>query len=249
MANLFHEVLYRPLFNALIFLYQNISFHDFGLAIILLTIIIRFILFPLFYKGAKDQAIVQRLGPRIKEIQKNHKHDKEKQTKALLDLYREHKVSPFSSFFLLLIQLPILIALYRVFLGGFSVETLNNLYSFIPPPQDLNYSFLGLIDLSSKNLFIIGAAAVVQYIQGKLSIAKNNKSSGVPTAAEMMSRQMIYVGPILTIVFLYFLNLPSAVALYWLTTSAFSVIQQIAINKKVSKKFNGTITRQVKKTD
>jgi YidC/Oxa1 family membrane protein insertase len=249
MANLFHEFLYRPLFNALIFLYQYVSFHDLGLAIILLTIVIRLVLFPLFYKGAKDQAIIQRLAPKIKEIQKNHKHNKEKQTRALLALYRQHRVSPFSSFLLLLVQLPILIALYRVFLGGFSAETLSNLYSFISPPQNLNYSFLGLIDLGSKNLFIIGAAAVVQYIQGKLSVVKNNKSSGNPTAAEMMSRQMIYVGPILTIVFLYFLNLPSAVALYWLTTSAFSVIQQIMINKRISKNFNGTTTEQIKKID
>ncbi len=134
MSNLFHEILYRPLFNALIFLYQYFSFHDLGIAIILLTIILRLILFPLFHKGAKDQAILQRLAPKIKEIQTNHKNDREKQSKALLDLYRQHKVNPFSGFLLLLVQLPILIALYRVFLNGFSVETLSNLYSFISSP-------------------------------------------------------------------------------------------------------------------
>ncbi len=243
MTLLFNEILYKPLFNALVFLYQYISFHDLGIAIILLTIIIRLILFPLFYKGAKDQAIMQRLAPKIKEIQQNHKHDREKQSRALMDLYRQHKVNPFSGFLLLIVQLPILIALYRVFLKGFSVETLNNLYPFIASPKNLSYSLLGLIDLSSKNIFIVGAAAVVQYIQGKLSIPKTNKSSSNLTPTEMMSRQMVYVGPILTIVFLYFLNLPSAVALYWLTTSAFSVIQQVIINKRISKDFDGTTTR------
>ena len=98
MANLFHTILYQPLFNALIFLYQYLSFHDLGIAIILLTIVIRLVLFPLFYKGAKDQAILQRLAPKIKEIQTNHKNDKQKQAKAMMDLYRQHKVNPFSGF-------------------------------------------------------------------------------------------------------------------------------------------------------
>ena len=235
MSNLFHEILYRPLFNALIFLYQYFSFHDLGIAIILLTIVLRLILFPLFYKGAKDQAILQRLAPKIKEIQTNHKNDREKQSKALLDLYRQHKVNPFSGFLLLLVQLPILIALYRVFLNGFSVETLSNLYSFISFPNSLNYLFLGLIDLNKRNIFIVAAAAVVQYFQGKLSAIKLNKPFKDLTAAERMSRQMIYLGPILTILFLYFFNLPSAIGLYWLTTSAFSVIQQMIINKQIAK--------------
>jgi len=243
MANLFHEILYRPLFNALIFLYQYFSFHDLGIAIILLTIVIRLVLFPLFYKGAKDQAIMQRLAPKIKEIQNNHKNDREKQAKALMDLYRQHRVNPFSGFLLLLVQLPILIALYRVFLGGFSAGTLNNLYSFISTPDVLNYTFLGIMDLGKRNIFIVIAAAVAQYFQGKLSTVKTNKSLKDLTPTERMSRQMIYFGPILTIIFLYFFNLPSAVGLYWLTTSAFSVIQQIMINKRISKNFDGATTR------
>jgi YidC/Oxa1 family membrane protein insertase len=240
MSNLFHEFLYRPLFNALIFLYQNLSFYDLGIAIILLTIIIRLVLFPLFYKGAKDQAIMQRLAPKIKEIQKNHKDNKEKQARALMELYRQHKVNPFSGFLLLLIQLPILFALYKVFLNGFSSDTLNNLYSFVSTPNALTHSFLGIIDLSKRNILVIFAAAVAQYFQGKLSMVKSNKSNENLTPVERMGRQMIYMGPILTIVFLYFFNLPSAVAIYWLTTSTFSVVQQVIINKKISKKFNGT---------
>ncbi len=236
MGNLFHEILFRPLFNALIFLYQYVSFHDLGIAIILLTIAIRLVLFPLFYKGAKDQALLQRLAPKIKEIQKNHKDNKEKQAKAMMDLYREHKVNPFSGFLLLLVQLPILFALYRVFLNGFSMDALSNLYSSIPAPETFNHLFFGLVDLSKRNLIIVLAAAAVQYFQGKLSVAKINKSAKDLSPAEKMGRQMIYLGPILTILFLYFFNLPSAIGLYWLTTSGFSVVQQIMINKKIDKK-------------
>lgn len=236
MANLFHEILYRPLFNALIFLYQNFSFHDLGVAIIILTVLIRLILFPLFYKGAKDQAIMQRLAPKIKEIQRNHKDNKEKQAKEMMELYRLHKVNPISGFLLLIVQLPILIALYQVFLKGLSGGSFDALYSFISRPDLLNFHFLGAIDLSVRNIFIIILAVVAQYFQGKLSLAKNkNNGEAVKSlsAMEKMSRQMVFMGPVMTFVFLYAFNLPSAVGVYWLTTTIFSVIQQIAINKQL----------------
>ncbi|MEK7193751.1 MAG: YidC/Oxa1 family membrane protein insertase [Patescibacteria group bacterium] len=233
ISTLFNEILYRPLLNALVFLYNTISFGDLGVAIILLTILIRLILFPLFYKGAKDQAIIQRLAPKIKEIQKNHKEDKQKQATAMMELYKQHKVNPLSGFLLLLIQLPILIALYWVFLKGLSEQSFNILYSFVSRPDTLDHYFLGLIDLSAKNIIVVVAAALVQYFQGKLSLPKNNKPTKDLSPAERIGRQMVFIGPVLTLVILY--NLPSAVGLYWLTTSLFSVIQQIIINKRITK--------------
>lgn len=235
MSGLFFKILYQPLFNALIFLYENISFYDFGIAIIILTILIRLILFPLFFKGAKDQAILQRLAPKIREIQKNHKHDKEKQTKAILEVYKEHKVNPFSNFLLILIQLPILIALYRVFLQGFSSEAVKDLYSFIPPPASIDHFFLGIIDLSKTNFIIAIVAALIQFLQSRLLVPKNTKPFNELSTAEKMGQQMLFIGPLLTFFFLYFLNLPSAIGIYWLTTSLFSVIQQLIINKSLRK--------------
>ncbi|MCX6702344.1 MAG: YidC/Oxa1 family membrane protein insertase [Candidatus Wolfebacteria bacterium] len=234
MGNLFNQALYYPLWNALVLVYQYVSFHDLGIAIIVLTILIRVILAPLFYKGARDQAIIQRLSPKIKEIQREHKHDKEKQAKAMMDLYKEHKVNPFSGFLLLLVQLPVLIALYKVFLNGFKDGALDNLYSFVPHLQTFNHYFLGIVDLSSKSLVIVLLAALAQYYQSKLTLPPSNPDSKDASPAESMARNMLYMGPIFTIIFLYVFNLPSAVALYWLTTSAFSVIQQIVINKNIS---------------
>jgi YidC/Oxa1 family membrane protein insertase len=171
----------------------------------------------LFYKGAKDQAIIQKIAPKIKEIQTRHKNNREEQAKALMEIYREHRVNPFSAFLLIILQIPILIALYQIFVK------INGLA--------LNPNFLGLINLGQANIIIVGLAALAQYFQGKLSLIKNGKSFQELTPMERIGRQMIYLGPVLTIVFLYFL--PSAVGLYWLTTSLFSVIQQIIINKKV----------------
>ncbi|MDP3015408.1 MAG: YidC/Oxa1 family membrane protein insertase [bacterium] len=224
MSELFNKILYQPLFDILVFLYQYLG--DLGVAIIVLTVLIRIVLFPLFYKGAKDQAIMQRLAPKVKEIQTNHKNNREEQAKALMGLYREHRVNPLSGFLLILVQLPILIALYQVFMKGLSVEA-----------GFLELTFLGLIDLSKRSAVIVGLAAVAQYFQGKLSIIKSGKPFKDLTPIERMGHQMVYLGPILTVIFLYFFNLPSAVGLYWLTTSLFSVIQQIIINKRL--KLNG----------
>ena len=234
MGNLFNEFLYRPLLNLLFLIYNN-TFADIGIAIIILTIIIRVILLPLFYKSAKDQTIIQKISPRIKELQKLHKDNKEKQVQEIMKVYKEHKVNPFSGFLLLLVQLPILIALYQVFLKGFSKEVLTNLYSFVSAPPVVHTMFLGFIDLTQKNIWLVVIAGALQFMQSKLLLNINKKNEGQSKEIDMaqkMAKSMSVMGPLITVVILY--PLPSVVALYWLTTSAFSVIQQIVINKKIA---------------
>lgn len=237
MSSLFHNVLYLPLLNLLFFIY-NIVFSDLGVAIIVLTIVIRFVLLPIFYKGAKDQTIIQKLTPKIREIQQKYKEDKQEQTRQMLALYKDHKVNPFSSIGLLLLQLPILFALYRLFLGGFGDDVLSQLYSFVVRPEVINYHFLGVIALNEKNIILVLIAAVFQYLQTyylmKVSASAMSTAPDENPAvamAQKVSRRMMYFAPILTVIILS--GLPSAIALYWLTTSAFSTIQQIVINKKI----------------
>jgi YidC/Oxa1 family membrane protein insertase len=235
MSYIFNEFLYKPLLNLLFLIYNN-TIADVGVAIIILTIIIRLVLLPLFYKSAKDQTIIQKITPRIKELQKIHKDNKEKQVAEIMKVYKEHKVNPFSGFLLLLIQLPILIALYRVFLKGFSKEVLAGLYSFVAVPTSIHTMFLGLIDLTVKNIWLVVAAGAFQYLQSKLLMNVSKKTDAGPgkgaDIAQKMAKNMMVMGPLLTVVILY--PLPSVVALYWLTTSVFSVIQQIVINKKIA---------------
>ncbi len=217
MIAFFKLILYTPLLNLLIFLYNNVAFQDLGVAIILLTLIIRFVLYPLFYKSFLNQTLMQKLQPVITKIQHEHKHDREKQAQALMALYKEHKVNPFSSFLLLLIQLPILIALYHVFLNT---------------PEGLSPTFLGLIDLSKTSILIVGLAAVAQYIQGKLTLPKIKPNEEVPQATKI-AQQMVYIGPAITLVILW--TLPAAIGLYWLISSLFSLAQQLYINRKIAK--------------
>lgn len=232
MSGLFNAILYQPLFNLLVFLYQYVTFEDLGLAIILLTVIIRFFLFPLFYKSFKNQTLMQKIQPEIQKIQHDHKDNKEKQAQALMELYKTHKVNPFGGFLMILVQIPVLIALYRLFFQGFSPESFTNLYSFIAKPEHINSTFLGLVDLGSKSMIIVVLAAVAQYFQGKLSLPKiDRKAEQEMNPAAKIGRQMIYIGPILTFVILR--GLPSAIGLYWLISSVFSVFQQIYINKQV----------------
>lgn len=233
MSYFFNLVFLHPILNLLIFFYETIAARDFGIAIILVTILIRLVLYPLFHKGAKQQMLMQRIQPHIKKIQEQHKESREKQAQALMELYKEHGVNPFSSIGLLILQIPVMLALYWVVQSGLTPGDIAGLYSFIPQPGAINPIFLGLIDLSKPSLVLILLAALAQYFQSKLAIYHNPQSGGQLSQAERMARQMVFIGPIITIVIFY--SLPAAVGLYWFITSLFSVVQQLVINRHFKK--------------
>lgn len=219
MSDLFNTYLYQPILSVLIFIYQNVAFHDLGLAIVMLTILVRVVLFPVFWKGAKDQSLLQRLQPHIKKIQLDHKDNKEAQAKAMMALYREHRLNPFSGFALLLLQLPVFIALFRIFSKGLSAVQFDTTMLF------------RLINLGEKSVVVAVIAAALQYIQGKLALppTKGNKENPLASTGKMM----VIMGPALTLMILF--NLPAALGLYWIVSTAFSIGQQVLINKKLPK--------------
>jgi len=227
IVTIFNEVLYRPLFNALVWLYNIIPGNDLGVAIVVLTILIRFIFYPLSKKAIQSQKAISVLQPKIKEIQKKYKN-KEEQAKVMMELYKKYKVNPMAGCLPILIQLPILIALYRVFFSGLNPETLDILYSFIQRPDTLNLMFLGLIDLSQRNIFLAVIAGFFQFIQAKMIMpqgaAKQKSKSGGLDFSSMMSQQMLYFMPIITIFIAW--NLPSALPLYWIVITIFGIVQQ-----------------------
>lgn len=233
MGYIYNLIFYQPVLNLLIYFYDTISFNDLGVAIIFVTIIIRLVLYPVFHRGAKQQMLVQRIQPKIKKIQELHKNDKEKQTQELMELYKEHGVNPFSSILLILIQLPIMLALYWVVNAALTPGEIAGLYSFIEAPQSINSLFIGLVDLTKPSLVLILLAAVAQYFQSRLAIYRDPKNNAPLSPAEKMAHQMVFIGPIITIVIFY--SLPAAVGLYWLVTSVFSVLQQIIINRHFKK--------------
>ncbi|MBU1102628.1 YidC/Oxa1 family membrane protein insertase [Patescibacteria group bacterium] len=228
---IFHEVLYRPLFNGLVFLYNVVPYHDFGIAIILLTLIIRFILYPLNQKALKSQKALSELQPQIKEIQSKYKADRVKQSQALMDFYKTKGINPASGCLPLLVQLPVLIALYQVFLNGLKPESLKSLYYFVSRPELINTKFLGLIDLSQSNYGLAILAGALTFVQSKM-MAPSTKSANPGDFSTMMSRQMTYLMPIITLIIAW--KLPAGLALYWVVITLFGVVQQYFVNKKIN---------------
>lgn len=245
MGFLFNEIVYRPLYNLLIFVYNTLSFHDFGIAIIIVTIIIKLILLPLSKKQIESQKKMQELQPKIKEIQEKYKKDKEKQSKALMEFYKTNKTNPFSGCLPTIFQLVFLIAIYRVLFNisnsGLAIDP-KELYSFIPNPGQINQYFLGLMELSKtinlRNInagsafqfLLIVAAALAQYFQMKMIMPKKaKKTTTAPDLASTMSTQMMYLGPLLTL--FIGIKFPAGLALYWLVSTVFAIIQQKQLMK------------------
>jgi len=237
MIELFRTILYQPLFNALIFLYETVAVEDLGLAIILLTIAVRIILFPLFHKTAKHQRVAQRIQPDVKKIRDKHKNDREAQTKALMELYQNHKINPLTPFLLLILQLPILFALYRIFINGFGGESFSLLYSFVPMPDAFHQTLFGIVSLDTVSMPLVVITAAAQYFQGRLALAKSPKSDNTPPQMKKVARATVFIGPVIALVILT--RFPAALALYWLTSTIFSIIQQVIVNKSIDRKYAG----------
>ena len=222
ISYLFNEIFYRPLFNGLIFLYNIVPGHDMGISIIILTILIRFILWPLTSKSIKNQKVLTKIQPQIEEIKKKFKNNKEAQARALMGLYSENKINPLAGFLPLIIQIPIIFALWRVFLNSLNLD-LNSLYSFIPAPVQIQSIFLGLVDLSHKSVVLAVLAGALQYFQTKM-IMPPHKPSGSSNFGQIMSKQMLYFGPILSVII--FWSLPAALPLYWIVVTLLTLLQQ-----------------------
>ena len=223
--NAYNLAIYRPLLNLLVAAYNLIPGHDVGVVIILVTLIIRLILAPFMHKSLKSQKAMNALQPKLNELREKHKDDREAQAKAMMELYREHKVNPASSCLPLLIQFPILIALYQVFSKALH-GNLTGLYHFVTNPGALNPKFLHLIDLSQPNFVFAILAGAAQYWQSRLLLSKTPSTD--PTM-KAMNLQTLYVFPVLSVIIA--LRLPAGLPLYWIVTTLFAVAQQYYINR------------------
>jgi len=244
-------ILYVPIFNILVFLVWLIPNHSVGWAIIVLTIIVRLVLLPSSIKSSKASLKLQMLQPEINRIRKEIK-DQQAQGKAIMDLYKKEGASPFGSCLPLLIQLPIIFVLYQVFLNinknGLAGETI---YSFIPHVDTINTLFFGL-DLAVPEKWALPiVAGVTQFILSKMMIPPTPPttagSANDPTA--MLNKQMVYLFPIITIIFAR--SLPAALSLYWIVTTLFGIGQQIYVNKAVrnQKQFKAEVAEDEKEIE
>lgn len=226
MSALFNELLYRPVFNLLIFLYNIIPGQDFGIAIIVLTILIKVVFLPLSLKMLRSQKQMSDIQPKVKEIQDQLKDDKQQQAQAIMKLYRENNVNPLSGCLPLLIQIPILLAVYKVLASGFEPSMMDLIYNFVSRPETLNPISFGFLDLSLRNPVLAVISGTFQFFQMK----KSQQKSAANSQAAMMTKQMMYFFPLIIIVIAW--NLPAGLVLYWTTTTIFSLFEQMYILKK-----------------
>ena len=231
---LYTELLWRPLFNGLVFFYTILPGQDLGIAIIALTAIIRLLLTPFLIKGQRAQARLTAVQPELSRIQEKYKGDREGQGKAMMALYAEHKINPLSGCLVLLIQLPILIAMLQVFRHGFDPASLEYLYSFVQNPGVLNPHMLGILDLSKGNIVLGVAAAITQFVQTKLAVPPPENTAGKNTGdfAKALQWQTTYLFPLLILFWSY--TLPSALTLYWTTLNTLGIVQEFSMGKRMT---------------
>ncbi len=237
MSYLYHTLIYVPLYNGLIFLMDILPRIDAGVAVLLFTIIVKLILFPLSYRSIKTQANMKRIEPELNAIKLKFE-DKQEQARQIMALYKAKGINPFSGFFLILIQLPIIFALYSIFLkSGLPSINIDILYPFVHVPDFVNMKFLGLLDISSKSIILSLCAAVTQFFQIKFSMPKPAAApAGSPASfkddlARSMSFQMRYIMPV--VVFFISYSISAAVALYWSVSNLFMIAQEIYVRSRV----------------
>lgn len=254
ISSIFNTALFEPLYNGLLFLTALIPGADIGIAIILLTLIVKLVLLPLSHKGTKTQARMRELEPEIKKIKDTHKSDKQLQAKKTMELYQKEKVSPFSGCFTIIIQLPIIIALYWVFWRGLTIDSellstlphipgyiqsslLNQeaIYSSINVPELIKVKFLGLIDITGKSIVLAVLAGASQFFQIRISMGKGEKFELKSTGsikddlAKSMKLQMRYMLPLFVGIFAY--TISAAVAIYWTTNNIFTIVHELIVKR------------------
>ncbi len=207
----------KPLLYLLKIFYRVV--HNYGVAIIVLTVLIKLAFWPLAHKSARSMKTMQKLQPKMAKLKEKYGDDKERLNKELMQLYRTYKVNPMSGCLPMLFQIPVFFALYRVLLRAIELRHapfalwINDLSAPDRLMIGVHIPYLGGIPVLT---LLMG---VSMYFQQKMS-----PSSLDPTQAKMMQ--------MLPIVFTFmFINFPSGLVLYWLVNNILSIVQQYYVNK------------------
>ncbi|MFA6078078.1 MAG: YidC/Oxa1 family membrane protein insertase [Candidatus Paceibacterota bacterium] len=238
-SGIFSTIFYKPLYNALVFSLSVVPGANVGVAIIALTLFVRVVLLPFSHKSVVSQSKMRAIAPHLEGIKEKYKEDKQEQARKTMELYKEHGVNPFSGCIVVLVQLPVLFALYFVFSKGLHALNGDLLYSFVHLPSSIDNMFLW-VDLSKKSIIFAAVAAIAQFFQIKLSVPppaalpEGAKSSFKDDFARSFSTQMKYMLPL--VVFGVSYSISAAVALYWATSNIFSIAHELYVKRKAETK-------------
>lgn len=236
IPTLFNAVIYNPLYNGLVYLVGIIPTHDVGIAVVLLTIVVRIIVYPLSRRAVQAQLDMKKVAPEVTKIRDKYKEDKAGESKAIFALYKENDIHPFASFLLILVQFPVLIGLYWVFSrGGWPVIDAARLYPFVHVPAAVNMMFLGIQNMAGHSPVLAFLAAATQFTYTRLSMGPR----GVKTATEAsfsddmaksLDVQARFVLPAVIGVIAY--SVVAAAPLYWVTSNSFMILQEYLAGRR-----------------
>jgi len=221
LSNLYHLFLYQPILNLLILLYVFLPGHDLVWAVIVLSLLMKVIFFPISLKAVKTQEAMSAIEPKMKEIRKKYKDDPAEQSKRIMALYKEHNISPWSSMAYPLLQLPILIAIFQIFRDVNVLGLSEHLYSFTPILDPTQITFLGNSDLTQPSIILALLVAIAQYWQ--------QKTAGSPQKTGWQ-KNMVYFFPIF--IFFALTRLSAVLGVYWLINALATIGQQYYLKKK-----------------
>ncbi len=229
----FRDVIFYPIYNALAALTALIPTADVGIAVVIITILVKLVLLPIALKASYTQRKMKTLEPQLKEIREKLKDKTEELAKKTLEVYKKNGVNPFSSILLVLIQIPVILGLYFAVsaekMGAFNP---SYLYSITPHPETVNYIFLGLLPLHESSIVLSVLVAVTQFVLAKamMPVAPQQTGSGFQDdLAASMHIQVRYVLPVMIGGISYALG--SFTALYFLTSNIFGIMQEYVSKK------------------
>lgn len=238
MSYLWHTFFYNPIYNGLVYLIDIIPSGDAGLAVIILTIIVSLILFSVSKKAIKTQIRMKEMEPEMRSIKENVK-DRQEQAMKMMALYKKYEVNPFSMILLVILQIPVLLALYYVFLkGGLPSIHPELLYSFVSIPTEVSMNLLGFLDITAKSPFLAVLAGLTQFLQARVATPKITPrvegASFKDDFQRSLNVQVKYVFPV--IITLISFGFPAALPLYWSTRNIFMTIQEIYVRNNLRPK-------------
>jgi YidC/Oxa1 family membrane protein insertase len=235
MLSFLRALLYTPIYNLLVFLVGVMPGGDVGLAVIVVTLLVKLITMPLSYSALKTQRAMKLIEPELAALRETYKDDKEKQAKEMFALYKRYNIKPFASFLALFIQLPVIISLYLVFRKEplYAIDP-KLVYHFITVPAHFSPLFLGFILISSPNLILAAVAAVTQFFQARyaLPVPEKAKASDKPDMQADFTRAMaIQARFVLPLVIGAVAYSSGAIALYFITSNLFAVVQELLLRR------------------
>lgn len=251
ITRLWRSVIYQPMLNALVAVLAYMPNHNLALSVVLLTLIIRTLLLFPSQKAMKAQKRMQEVQPELERLKEKYKDDQARLAQETMLVWKNKNVHPLSSCLPMLIQIPVLLALFYTIQGGLTPDKASLIYDFTPSFSlaEINPVLFGF-DLTTRSLIlfpiIIGG---LQFTQMQLMSARNkkktdSKAAGMAKEMQQANNMMKYMMPLMIAFFTS--QMPAAVGLYWGTSTLYGILQQLVVNRSTNGEIQSNLDDEVK---